>query len=157
LQTACKAEIAACDADCIAIQACLDAVCAHLSMIGASDEGQCQVHCQQLHLTSKQKHLDVVNCALGASQCMPPCSGYSYDWDQCTADATKNQCKPALDACNASQACLDYQTCASGCATNADCQACSSTTDGKTGEQLYEAYWQCVETSCLPEGWLPSF
>ena len=115
------------------------------------------MQCQQLHFSSKQKHLDVVNCAQGASQCMPPCAFYSFDWDQCVAAETAGTCKPALDACNASTDCQTYQACAAACTTNVACQACGSTPEGKAGRALYEAYWQCVESTCLVESWLPSF
>jgi hypothetical protein len=131
-------------------------VCAHLSSTGSSDEGACQVQCQQLHFGAKQAHLAVVNCAQQAAQCMPPCAGYSYDWDQCVAKETTGTCKPQLDACNASTDCQTYQGCASSCTTNAECQACASTPAGKAGRDLLEAYWQCVETTCLVEGWLPN-
>lgn len=157
LQSECKTEIDACDAECIAIQACLDAVCAHLSMLGSMDEGACQVACQNLHAGAKQKHLNLVNCAQGGAACMPPCAFYSFDWDQCVAKEASGTCKPLLDACNANADCQSYQSCAASCGTNAECQACASTPEGKSGRQAYESYWQCVETTCLAEAWLPNF
>jgi hypothetical protein len=157
LASRCADEIAACDGDCVGIQACLDAVCVNLSQTQSPDEGTCQVHCQSLHSASKAKHLAVVNCVIG-SGCQPPCAGYSYDWDQCVAAQSKGACKSALDACNANSDCTAYQACAATCTTYKDCLACSTATSGATmGEQLYEAYWQCVETTCLPDGWLQSF
>jgi hypothetical protein len=151
----CTAEEAACDSECVAVQACLDAVCANLSATGASDEGSCQVHCQSLHPTGKATQLAVVDCAQTGS-CVPPCADYSFDWDQCVAWSAKHACKAALDACNASSACTTYQACAATCTTLAGCLACAGASDGAAGEKLDEAYWQCTETECLAEGWLPN-
>jgi hypothetical protein len=42
----CAAQQAACDGECLAVQGCLETVCANLSAIGAAaEEGQCQVRC----------------------------------------------------------------------------------------------------------------
>ncbi|MFT3772496.1 MAG: hypothetical protein QM820_44445 [Minicystis sp.] len=164
LQTRCKAELDACDAECVAIQACIDTVCGHLSQLGAAtEEGQCQVQCQSKHPGAKAAHLAVVNCAQGAmgtssaDTCMPPCSFAIYDWEQCADAQAKGTCKAALDACSNSADCQTYQACASACSTNADCQACAGTPGAKAGQRIYEAYWNCVEDQCLAEAWLPQF
>ena len=158
LQTKCSAEIAACDTECIALQACLDAVCMTLAASGASDEGTCQTYCQSLHAGAKQKHLDLVNCSNtgpGVTDCSPPCAFATYDWDQCHADADKGSCKDALAACTDDDDCKAYTACAAACTSAAACEDCG--TQHASGLALREAYYQCVETSCLAEYWLPAF
>jgi hypothetical protein len=156
LATKCSAQQKACGPECIAIQACLDAVCFNLSATGSPEEGQCQVHCQQLHGTGKATHLALVNCANSGS-CQPPCAGYSYDYDQCIADADQGSCKTELAACNASQDCQIYRACAGTCTTLVSCLMCASGTGPAAGEKLYESYQQCLDTQCFAEGWLPTF
>lgn len=151
----CKAELAACDDACHAIQACLDAVCAHLSSTMSPDEGACQVHCQMLHPSGKAAHLGVVNCAQMPG-CQPPCKGYSFDYDVCAKAENAGACKPALDACNASNDCISYQACASTCTTLTACLACATVPGGDAGEKLYEASQLCVEKKCIADGWLSS-
>jgi hypothetical protein len=155
LQTACAPELAACDAGCMGIQTCLDAVCGHLSEIGAPDEGTCQVYCQAQHFSSKDEHLDLVNCAQQASECIPPCSYGIGDWEECVDAATDGACGPKLDACSADVDCVDYITCALTCTTAADCKACGASPEGMAGRALFEDYWLCVETDCILELWLP--
>ena len=155
LDTKCSAEKTACGPDCYAIQACLDAVCAHLSQTGSSTEGDCQVYCQTLHPNGKAPHLAYVNCVSGAA-CEPPCAGAPYDYDQCVAAQTAGACKAASDACNASSDCTMYKACAATCATFADCQKCGTGTSGAAGEKLYEAYTLCFDQSCLATYWLPN-
>jgi hypothetical protein len=158
LQNYCHTEIVACDSECVAIQACIDAICGHLSQLGVgTEEGQCQVQCQNKHSAGKAAHLALVNCAQGSTNCAPPCKFAIYDWEQCNKAQAQGTCKAQLDTCNGDAACQTYQACAGGCATNVACQGCSTGTDGKAGEQAYEAYWQCVEGQCLPEAWLPQF
>lgn len=160
LQTQCATEIAACDSECIALQACLDSVCLALSAQDASDEeGKCQVYCQSLHAGAKQKHINLVNCTIStayAGGCMPPCALATYDWDQCRADADANACKSELAACNGDADCKAYNACAGSCASAADCEACGTAGNGAAGLALAEAYFACVEKSCLPEFWLPA-
>jgi len=156
LSSLCSAELAACDSDCIALQACIDTICFNLSATGSVDEGACQVHCQGLHPASKQKHLDVVNCAQSGTA-QPPCAGYSYDYDQCKMREDAGNCAAKLTACEMSSDCLAYKACASTCKTLTDCLACGSTTSGMAGQMLYADYYTCVETTCIAEGWLPNF
>lgn len=159
LQTECATELAACDAECVAIQACLDTVCQGLSAAGnAVEEGKCQVACQAKHFGSKQKHIDVVNCAQQSLlNCAPPCAAAPYDWEQCVDHAAENQCKDAQTACTSDDACTDYIVCVTVCNTAAECVACSDTPAKAAGRALYEAYWACVEDDCLTEYWLPQF
>ena len=156
----CAAELAACDDECIAIQACLDSVCFHLSATGATDEGACQAYCQGLHFAGKRKHLAVVNCAIstaGAKDgCRPPCAGDSFDFDQCHAYVDSCTCKPELDACGADQDCTHYQLCSASCGTSLACSECSNDASGKKGRALFERYWACVEQTCLLQAWIPS-
>lgn len=155
LKTECATEIAACDDGCVGIQACLDAVCGNLSVIGAPDEGACQVYCQAQHFSSKDEHLALINCAQMASACMPPCALAGYDWNQCVDASTKGMCGPLLDTCTNDTNCIDYLTCALTCTTTPECKACSATPEGKAGRDLFEAYWACVERDCITEAWLP--
>ncbi|APR75497.1 Hypothetical protein A7982_00843 [Minicystis rosea] len=162
LQDRCKAELSACDADCVALQGCLDTVCGHLSTLGASTEGQCQTQCQSMFPNAKAAHINVVNCAQGAmgtqnDTCMPPCAFALYDWEQCVNAQTATTCKSKQDACNASGECQTYRACVSGCTTNTECQACAQDASGQKGRDLYQAYWTCVADTCLAEGWLPHF
>lgn len=156
LDMICSTELAACDSDCIALQACLDTVCFNLSATASADEGACQVHCQDLHPASKQLHLDVVNCAQGGKS-QPPCAGYSYDYDKCKAREDGGNCASKLMACTNSNDCLNYKACASTCKTLTDCLACGNTASGMAGLMIYADYYSCIETTCLAEGWLPNF
>jgi len=155
LDTTCATELSACDTECIAIQACLDAVCFNLSAIAAPDEGKCQVHCQMLHAGAKAAHKAVVDC-VQFSSCQPPCAGYSFDYDACVAQVTAGSCKPSVDACTASADCTAYDACISSCTTLAECLACASVPGGDTGLSLYTASQACVETLCIAPGWLRS-
>ncbi len=175
LRHECAAERAACTADCYAIQACLDTVCFNLSVIGSTDEGTCQVHCQALHPEGLMAHLAYVDCAYaqpqvidagtddagpidaGSVTCIPPCLGYPYDYDLCVAAENAGGCKAALEACEASSDCKAYFACASTCTTYADCEACAAGTAGDAGESLYEAYQLCLDQVCFAQGWLPHF
>jgi hypothetical protein len=171
LDSACAPEKNACGAtsDCVAIQACIDAVCFNLSATASADEGPCQVRCQALHPDGIAQHLAYVNCAQGTtdagtaapvpdggvSTCVPPCVGYPYDYDWCVAEQNAGGCQPALAACQASTGCTAYRACAGGCTTLAACEACAASPGGAAGETLYEAYQLCLDTTCLAQGWLP--
>jgi hypothetical protein len=155
-------EKAACDAECWAIQACIDAVCFNLSARSSPDEGACQAYCQGLHPTGKANHLAYVDCAnnetpspeAGAS-CTPPCLGAPKAYDACVAQASLASCKPEADACAASSDCQTYEACASGCATFADCEACAQSVSGAAGEEVFETLQLCLAHRCLAEEWLP--
>ena len=163
LKDRCKAELDACDADCIALQGCLDTVCGNLSAIGSSTEGQCQAQCQSKFPNAKNAHIDVVNCAQGAigtgpdDTCMPPCAFASFDWEECVKAQAVTTCKPARDACNGSADCQTYEACVGACTTNTECQACAQATGGQQGRELSQTYWTCVAKTCLAEAWLPHF
>jgi hypothetical protein len=164
LDMKCSIEKAACDADCYAIQGCIDAVCFNLSATGSADEGACQVYCQGQHPAGKANHLAYVNCAAyepstpdAGVSCSPPCAGAPYDYEQCVADSSAGSCKAASDACAASSDCTAYQACASACTTFSACEACASSASGMAGEQLFEALQLCLAHHCLAEEWLPHF
>jgi hypothetical protein len=176
LDQKCATEKANCDADCYAIQGCIDAICFHLSELGSTDEGTCQVYCQSLHPNGKLTHIAYVTCAQdepmpmdmdGGSMgppatCVPPCAFYDYDYKQCVAEQSgvpqsNGGCKEAVDACNASSDCKTYVACASTCPNFMACQMCGSGPSGSAGEQLYEAEQRCLDTQCFAQGWLPHF
>jgi hypothetical protein len=107
--------------------------------------------------------------------CQAPCYGYSVDYRHCInlLDDPGNRCAEDLAACNGAPACQAYKACTTSCTTWADCQACAPDCtpicagDGGVsaacaacnaeveGEALYEAHQICLETTCLPEIWLP--
>jgi hypothetical protein len=154
LENKCSAELAACDADCMGIQACIDAVCFNLSIQGSPDEGACQVHCQDLHPAGKTAHQKVALCANGGV-CTPPCAGAPYDFDQCVDRVNTGTCKTALEACTSNNDCVLYKACASTCTKLTDCLACASTASGMAGEKLFEDYQLCVAQTCIAEQWVP--
>ncbi|MFO0550862.1 MAG: hypothetical protein U0271_20905 [Polyangiaceae bacterium] len=156
LDDVCAAEQAACDGACLAIEACIETQCAHLGSIGSSDEGPCFVNCQDAHPGGKQKHLDVVNCAISAwNGSCTACSSYPYDFEQCRAFMLGGACQSAFDACAGSSDCQTFKDCTSTCTTLAACLACDDTPAGAAGRQLYEAVELCVAGECLAESWLP--
>lgn len=152
LDQECGAELTACDAECFALEACIEVLCTHLSAIGSPEEGQCQVHCQQAHSISKAKHIAVVNCVLGTN--CAPCSSYPFDHDACVAKADQGSCKAQRDACVASADCTQYRDCVAVCATLADCLACDDTAGGMAGAPLLTDYETCIAKECIAESWL---
>ena len=153
-ETTCGAEEAACDAECLAVQACLETVCFNLSMIGAmAEEGQCQVKCQGDHPDGKASHLALVNCAADA-QCSPPCTFYPQDYEACKAFMNKGACQSANQACKDSNDCQTYRDCVSTCKTLKECIACDDTPSGLAGRKLLESYELCVAGECAAEAWL---
>jgi hypothetical protein len=156
LQTACSTEKTACNADCYAIQACIDAVCDNLSATGATTEGACQAYCEGLHPNGKASLIAYATCTNGATNCNPPCAGPPYDYDQCAGAQIAGPCKSAHAACTASSACASYQTCVGACTTDTDCEACGMGTSGAAGQMLYEALELCIDQTCLPLYWVPS-
>lgn len=152
LDDECGPQITACDADCLALEACIETLCTHLSSIASPDEGPCQVHCQQEHVGSKTKHLAVVNCAFSSS--CPPCSSYPWDHDACVVTASAGACAAPYAACNASIDCKEYRDCVSACSTLAECLACDNSASGQAGAPLLLDYQQCIAAECLAESWL---
>lgn len=154
LETSCAAEEAACDGECVALQACLETVCYNLSAIGnAADEGKCQTKCQGDHPDAKAAHTALVYCAEGAI-CSPPCTFYPQDYDLCRSFMTKGACKDANQACKDSSDCQTYKDCVSTCTTLAECIACDDTQGGLAGRKVLEAYELCVAGECTSEAWL---
>jgi hypothetical protein len=154
LDKACTTELAACDGECIAIEACIETQCRHLGEIGSADEGSCFVNCQSNHSAGKSKHLDVVNCSITAD-CLPPCVPYPQDYDACRAFMDKALCAGPKAACDASLDCKNFNDCVSLCSTASECIACDDTPEGQAGRKLRESYETCVATECISESWLP--
>jgi hypothetical protein len=157
LETSCAVQRAACGAECYALQACLDAVCAGLAGSGGSEEAQCQVYCQGLHPAGKDQHVAYAACASTA-----PCGGTSgscsanpYDFQQCAANQRSGCCKSVVDACAANGDCSAYQACTASCSTLADCVSCGAGASQAVGRTLTEDLALCVEQTCFPEHWLP--
>jgi hypothetical protein len=197
LYQACGPQLAACDADCMAIQACLDARCYNLSAIGSQDENACQVFCQMQHPpAARAAHIALALCVQGVTPdggaadagaaCQPPCLDYAYDYRQCVEaqmptplcqgsclgcpfdfgqccqnpniDAgiqVQSPCAQALCACYASPECPAYRACLNTCTSLTECLACGKGSAGVIGEQLFERYQFCIESSCIAMGWLP--
>lgn len=155
LDTKCEGELAACDVECIALEACIETLCKHLGEIGSPDEGACFVNCQNAHPKAKNKHLAVVDCSQ-TGNCLPPCVPYPQAYDECRAFMDADLCKSALDMCNASADCKNYSDCVSLCATAAECIACDDTPEGQNGRNLRESYELCVAAECISESWLPN-
>jgi hypothetical protein len=153
---ACSAELGACDADCTAIQACLDTYCVELSALASPDEAACQLYCQNLHPNGKAKHIALVSC-VQASMCQPPCNGYSIDYDECAAALIapdSGGCTAQYAPCSGTTGdCASFSSCIRNCSTWAGCRNCA--TAHPTGAMQYEAYEDCVESTCLVLGWLP--
>jgi hypothetical protein len=158
LDTECASELEACGTECVAVEACIEAVC---RSIGDATEGDCFVYCQDQHPAGINQHLAVVNCAfdgIGNDVCyIPngPCVPYPQDYDACRATLTAGNCSAQLAACNASADCATYRDCTSTCGTNTSCIACSSVNGGFEGRQLLEALEGCIAGECLSESWLP--
>lgn len=150
----CGAPISQCGADCLELEACIENLCSHLSEIVSPDEGPCQVHCQQLHLASKTRHLAVVNCALGAN--CPPCSSYPWDYEHCQSSASlpPGVCADLYDACNADPDCVTYRSCVATCTTLTECLDCQNVASGTAGGTKLEDYEYCIATQCLAESWI---
>jgi len=198
LYQACGPQLAACDADCMAIQACIDARCFNLSATASADEGLCQVYCQMQHSpAARAAHIALASCVQGimpddagatdaGTSCQPPCLDYAYDFRQCvdtqlptplcqgfclncsfdygqccdnpniTAGIQVNgPCAQALCACYADPACVAYRSCVSSCTRLTQCLECDKGDAGANGEQLFERYELCVESSCIAMGWVP--
>lgn len=155
LDQACATEKAACDAGCVAIEACIEMMCSFLSSIGSDEEGECQVQCQQPFLLSKQEHLDVVFCAISAWPGCDACSSYPFDYEACVLKAIGGPCQATYEACNASDDCKTYRSCVGSCDPLSTCLACDDVTGGAAGRALLEEYHQCIAAECISEAWLP--
>ena len=155
LEMQCAAEQAACNGECLAVQGCLETVCANLSAIGATaDEGKCQVKCQDDHPDGKQPHLALVNCANDAT-CSPPCTFYPQDYELCRSFMTKGACSATNQACKGSSECQTYKDCVTTCQTVAECIACDDSATGLAGRKVLEAYELCIAGECTTASWLP--
>jgi hypothetical protein len=156
LDTECKDSLAACDGECLAIEACIEAQCKHLGDLGNdAEEGACFVACQSAHSSGKEKHLAVVNCAQETT-CLPPCVPYPQDFEGCREFMDNGICKDERGACEASLDCKNYRECVSVCKTASECITCDDTPAGSAGRALLEAYELCVATECISESWLPT-
>lgn len=176
----CHVELGDCGEDCHDIQACLDTYCVHLSAIGSPEEADCQTYCQMMHPTGKDAHVAVVSCVRNPSRgakcstqscednpvdggpdicyVQPPCYPYSIDYRHCVNqqdDPAGGPCLPELDACNSSAggACQAFKACVGACTTFTACEACAAA--HPDGKDLFEKHQQCIERTCLAEGWLP--
>jgi hypothetical protein len=158
LSDACTGQLTACDADCIALQACIDARCIGLSQKAiAPGEDECQQYCESLHSTAAAQALvSLAACVQQATQCFPPCLDYPFDFKQCTLALDTGACASESAAYYLDLRSQKYQACASACTTKDACLACSTDTsyDAATGEKLVEAYWQCQEQTCIAPGWV---
>ena len=152
LDQECGSELAACGADCLALEACIESVCANLSAIASPDEGTCQVQCQSKYPAAKSAHLAAVNCASG-SQCAP-CSSYPWDYNACLATSSVGACAATLDACSQSADCGAYRDCLTTCSTLKECLACDDPQGGPAGAALLLDYQECLAKECLAEAWL---
>jgi hypothetical protein len=152
MDAVCAAPLAACNSECLGIEACIETVCFHLSEIGAPDEGQCQVYCQNLHAGAKSAHIAVVDCAVNEWQGCG-CVGFPIEADACASAMLAGECADEKAACEADIDCLAYRDCTLSCGTYPDCLACSSTPAGQAGRILLEAQKLCVVTECFVHNW----
>jgi hypothetical protein len=156
LDALCAAPEAGCDPACVAVEACIEMMCAHLRAIGSAEEGDCQVSCQEANPGGKAPHLAVVDCA-ASGVCVPPCVPYPHDYQACRAFMDMGGCAGALAACEASDDCNAYQDCVKACSTLADCLACDDTSGGTAGRMLLQSYERCIAAECVTESWLAPF
>lgn len=154
LETECASAEEACGAECQAIEACIESLCANLSASGSSDEGKCQVQCQNEHPDGTAQHLALVECSI-ASPCKPPCVPYPQDYEGCRAFMDQGDCAGARAACQNSANCDLYRDCASLCTSLQACLACDDSPEGLEGKAILEAYEQCIASECTTESWLP--
>jgi hypothetical protein len=156
LDKACDKYLAACDGECMGIEACIETVCKHLGDLGDdAEEGACFVACQSAHSSGKEAHLAVVDCSQQGS-CLPPCVPYPQDFEGCREFMDNGLCKEARAACDASLDCKNYRDCVSVCKTASECIACDDTAAGSAGRSILETYEYCVATECISESWLPT-
>lgn len=151
LDTSCASELAACDDGCLAIEACIRAVCRHLGELGSPEEGACDVACQMEHPSSRTAHIGVAACS-GSAECSGPCSG-AVDYVACRAERDAGACASALAACDGDADCRSYRDCTASCASASECDACASTPAGSAGKTLLTAYEHCIAEECVLEAW----
>jgi hypothetical protein len=154
LDTACSAELAACDLECQTLEACIEVLCSNLSTIGSPDEGACQASCQSAYPAGKDPHLAAVECAINAV-CAPPCLFYPDDYDDCRIFMNQGDCAAQRAACEASSDCQTYRDCARTCGSLAACLACDDSPEKLDGRHTLEAYEVCIAAECLSESWIP--
>jgi hypothetical protein len=155
LDTECATAIEACDAECVAVEACIETVCRNLGLVGsAEEEGACFVQCQNAHPTGKDPHLDVVNCAY-AGTCVPPCIIYPTDYEDCRELMSTGTCSDLVMECQASSDCQNFTQCTNTCATVQECLACDDSDALFNGRLIYESLEHCIATECIAESWLP--
>ena len=156
LSDACTQQLTACDEECIALQACLDARCTSLSQRASMDEPTCQQYCESLHPSAAVNALVQLAQCIQAAQCFPLCLDYPFDFKQCMLAQDTGACASAIAACDAGVDCQKYQACANTCTTWNACLGCSTdpSYDAAAGEKLFEAYWRCQEQTCIAPGWV---
>jgi len=154
LEGKCSAAEKNCGPECLAIEACIETTCVHLSAIGSPDEGNCFTQCQSKHSAGKDQHLAVVNCAQG-TMCQPDCAFYPQDYDLCRTFMNNGDCYGYNRACEDSLNCKNFRDCISFCSSLADCLACDDTPEGAQGRVILEAYETCIASECLTESWEP--
>ncbi len=155
LDSKCGTQLGACDADCLGVEACIEAACKNLVESGLPDEGPCQVYCQQQFAAGKQAHLAVANCSQGPGGTCGPCSSNPFDYDDCRLKADAGPCAAAKQACKDSTDCTQYSNCASTCTTLTVCVNCQNGPSGAAGYALALEYERCVASDCIAESWLP--
>lgn len=151
LDKKCVVELAACDSECIAVEACIEMVCQNIGQVDPAEESKCFVQCQTQHPSGKDPHLAVVDCADKAVCTI--CQAYPTEYNNCRAFVDQGQCAPYLSACDNSPACQTYRDCVKGCSTLADCNLCDNTADGIAGKKILFDYEMCVAAECISESW----
>jgi len=150
----CQAQIEACDAECVAVEACIETICRNLGIIGSDDEGPCFQQCQNAHPGGRAAHLDLVNCS-NAGLCIPPCVPYPQDYDDCRGEMASTVCSDLQMQCEANPDCQSYNACVANCASVADCLSCDDSLFN--GRLITEAFEHCIAEECIAESWLPDF
>jgi len=154
LEGQCGAQEKACGSDCLAIEACIESTCVHLSETGSQDEGECFVSCQNRFPDGKSQHVALVNCATKHT-CSPPCTFYPQDYDLCRMFMNNGDCAGYKAYCESVPECSAYRDCIAVCASIEDCLACDDTPAGSKGKAILESYEKCIASECLVESWMP--
>ncbi|HRI66593.1 MAG TPA: hypothetical protein PK156_20230 [Polyangium sp.] len=144
----------ACGPDCVAIEACIETTCKHLSELGSDEESPCFIQCQNKYPGGKAQHVALVDCAF-MTTCQPPCTFYPQDYDFCRGFMNNGDCYGIQKACDENVNCKNFRDCVSFCTTLQDCLACDDTAQGIEGRAYLEAYETCVARECLTESWIP--
>jgi len=154
LDTDCKNEVEACDAECVAVEACIETFCRNLGIIGSDDEGLCFQQCQNAHPAGKNPHLDLVNCS-AAGMCIPPCVPYPQDYEGCRGEMASTVCSDLQMQCEADPDCQAFSSCVATCTSVEDCLGCDDSL--VNGRLITEAFEHCIAEECIAESWLPDF